>query len=100
LAVPAEATLCHGALGVAHICNRLYHATARATYKAAACFYYETGVSMLTRSEPEVLPARREGSLSTRFLQGAVGVALGLLSAIDPIEPQWDRRLLLSGRRL
>jgi lantibiotic biosynthesis protein len=100
LVVPTEATLCHGALGVAHICNRLYHTTARATYKAAAHFYYESGLSMLTRSEPEVSRRPHEGSLSTRFLQGAVGVALGLLSAIEPIEPQWDRRLLLSGRRL
>jgi lantibiotic biosynthesis protein len=99
LAVPTEATLCHGALGVAHICNRLYQATARVTYKAAAHFYYESALSMLTRSEPDVSRGRHEGSLSTRFLQGAIGVALGLLSAIEPIEPQWDRRLLLSGRR-
>jgi len=99
LAMPTEATLCHGALGVAHICNRLYQATAKATYKAAAHFYYESALSMLTRTEPEVSRGRHEGSLSTRFLQGAIGVALGLLSAIEPIEPQWDRRLLLSGRR-
>ena len=99
LPVPAEATLCHGALGVAHVCNRLYQASASATYKAAARFYYESGLSMLTRSEPEVVRGRHEGTLSTRFLQGAVGVALGLLAASEPVEPQWDRRLLLSGRR-
>jgi len=35
---------------------------------------------------------------SPAFLDGAVGVALALLAALTPIEPQWDRLLLISGR--
>ena len=34
----------------------------------------------------------------TAFLDGAIGLALSLLAAISPVEPQWDRLLLLSGR--
>jgi hypothetical protein len=32
------------------------------------------------------------------FLSGSVGIALALLSAVHPIDPGWDRLLLLSGR--
>jgi hypothetical protein len=32
------------------------------------------------------------------FLDGAVGVALAFLAAVTPVEPNWDRMLLLSGR--
>jgi hypothetical protein len=35
---------------------------------------------------------------SPAFLDGAIGVALALLSAVAPIEPAWDRMLLLSSR--
>jgi hypothetical protein len=34
---------------------------------------------------------------SRAFLDGAIGVALALLAALTPIEPQWDRLLQLSG---
>jgi hypothetical protein len=32
------------------------------------------------------------------FLDGASGIALALLSAVTPVEPGWDRMLLLSGK--
>jgi len=32
------------------------------------------------------------------ILEGAAGIALALLAATTPIEPEWDRMLLLSGR--
>ena len=34
---------------------------------------------------------------SPDFLDGAIGVALALLAALAPVEPLWDRLLLLSG---
>jgi hypothetical protein len=32
------------------------------------------------------------------FLEGSVGIALALLAAVSPKDPEWDRLLLLSGR--
>ena len=31
------------------------------------------------------------------ILEGAAGIALALLAATTPVEPEWDRMLLLSG---
>jgi len=30
------------------------------------------------------------------FIQGAAGIGLALLAAVTPVEPEWDRALLLS----
>jgi hypothetical protein len=32
----------------------------------------------------------------TGFLTGAAGIGLALLAALTPVEPEWDRVLLLS----
>ncbi|MFZ0322201.1 MAG: lanthionine synthetase C family protein [Candidatus Sulfotelmatobacter sp.] len=102
-----DAPLCHGAAGVAHIFNRLYHDQNDPRCLHAAVAWFERalamrrpdsgvgGFSSLTRpvpSEPIVWEA------SPAFLDGAIGVALALLAATSAVEPGWDRMLLLSGR--
>jgi lantibiotic modifying enzyme len=97
-----DAGICHGAAGLAHICNRLYQASGNARYRDAARAWLERtlayqrlgagigGFSMYKHQSAESplwqpLPD---------FLDGAVGVGLVLLAAVTPIEPEWDRLLL------
>lgn len=103
-----DAILCHGAAGVAHIFNRIYQAEGDCRCLNAALLWYERALEMrrpgtgvggfltLTRPNPS-------GSIvweaSPSFLDGAIGVALAFLAALTPVEPGWDRMLLLSGRR-
>jgi hypothetical protein len=102
-----DAPLCHGAAGVAHIFARIYQMDGDPRCLDAALKWYERtlamrqpsggvgGYSSLTRPDPEG-PIVWEPSPA--FLDGAIGVALALLSAVAPIEPAWDRMLLLSSR--
>ena len=98
-----DASLCHGALGNAHIYNRAYHAYHDDVYRLAALKWTQKSLS-LRKSGVGIAGhyAWRENSfphecLDTSFLTGAVGVGLALLAAIAPIEPNWDRMMLLSG---
>lgn len=102
-----DAPLCHGAAGVAHIFNRIYQTEGDPRCLDAALRWYQrtmsfrkngTGVggfSSLTRPDP-LGPHVWEAS--SAFLDGAAGVGLALLAAVTPIEPEWDRMLLLSGK--
>jgi hypothetical protein len=102
-----DAPLCHGAAGVAHIFNRIYQTEGDIRCREAALAWFDRTLTM------RVTGAGNGGFLSASgtdgnglllwepspaFLDGAIGIALALLSALAPIEPQWDRMLLLSGR--
>ncbi len=103
----ADAPLCHGAAGVAHIFNRIYQTEGdRRCLDAALLWYQRTmafrqagsgvgGFSSRTRPDPLGPPV---WEASPAFLDGAVGVALAFLAALTPVEPSWDRMLLVSGR--
>jgi len=103
----ADAPLCHGSAGVAHVFNRIYQAEGdRRCLEAAQLWYEQTlamrkpgtgvgGFSSATRPDPTG-PTVWEASPA--FLDGAIGVALAFLAAVTPIEPAWDRMLLLSGK--
>lgn len=102
-----DAPLCHGAAGVAHIFNRIYQTEGDSRCLNAALLWYERtmafrrtgtgigGFSSLTRRD-------RSGpytwEASPAFLDGSIGVALAFLAAVTPVEPAWDRLLLLSGK--
>jgi len=104
-----DAPLCHGAAGVAHIFNRIYQSEGDPRCRDAAVFWLEralamrkpeTGVggfSALTRPDPEG-PVIWEANPA--FLDGSIGIALALLAALSPVEPNWDRQLLLSEKHL
>ena len=83
--VLSESGLCHGALGIAHIYNRIYQHTRQQAYATLAAHYYHAGLSILSQKQ-----------MRMNFLKGSLGAALTLLSACKNIEPAWDRRLLLS----
>jgi lantibiotic biosynthesis protein len=98
-----DAGLCHGAFGNAHIYSRVFQSDPNPLYREAANFWFERGLKMRRTDIGiggfpawETMP-NSGFTADPGFLSGAVGVALALLSGTNPIEPQWDRLLLLSG---
>jgi lantibiotic biosynthesis protein len=100
-----DAPLCHGAAGVAHIFNRIYQSEGVERCREAAVAWYRRalvmrqsgsgvgGFASLTVPDPSQ-PVVWEANPG--FVDGAMGVALALLAAITPIDPCWDRSMLLS----
>jgi lantibiotic modifying enzyme len=91
--------LCHGSAGIAHIYHRLFRLSQKEEYRVAAVRYYERVFRQIAerngRDSQDYRGVRSNDN--ALFLDGNVGIALALLSAIAPVEPQWDRRLMLSG---
>jgi len=98
-----DVSLCHGAAGLGHIFNRMYQATGEKQLKDSATFWFDRTLEM---RRPEggiggfvalgVVTDERRWVADPGFLTGAAGVGLALLAAITPIEPSWDRILLVS----
>lgn len=94
--------LCHGAAGLAHLCNRFYQVTGDAVHAAAATTWFERtlamrrleGVAGFAAWRGVTCDGREQWSASYQLLDGAIGTALALLGAVAPTEPNWDRRLL------
>lgn len=99
-----DAGLCHGSAGVGHLFNRLYQATGDEVLAEAARYWYVRALSLRD-------PGRGLGGFSTwsyertsdgewledpRFLTGVAGTGLALLAAATPVEPSWDRAMLMS----
>lgn len=99
-----DTPLCHGACGVAHVCNRVYHTTGHDRYRIAANKWYTRALQMRVPGEGIAgFPAWRLDKTphlhpDPSFLAGAIGVVLALSAATCPVEPNWDRLLLISGR--
>jgi hypothetical protein len=103
----ADAPICHGAAGAAHIFNRIYQAEGDPRCLDAALVWLERTLNMrlsgqgvggflsLTRPDPT---GPEIWEPSPAFLDGAMGIALTFLAALTPVEPEWDRLLLVSGR--
>ncbi|HKW00064.1 MAG TPA: lanthionine synthetase C family protein [Vicinamibacterales bacterium] len=96
-----DSALCHGALGVAHIFNRVYQSTHDLRFRQAANAWYERSIALRrpgvgidgffqyrTDSDP---PYHSD----TTFLNGTVGIGLALLAGASDFEPGWDRLLLV-----
>lgn len=102
-----DATLCHGAAGVAHIFNRIYQCNGERRFRDASIEWFEqvlamrrdgTGVGGFSTVIDHDPSGRTVDEESAALLDGAGGVALALLAATSDIEPNWDRMLLLSGK--
>jgi len=101
-----DAPLCHGAVGVAHIFNRIYQAEGNPRCRAASLVWFERALSMrrpgfgLAGFSTWRIAHGQDALWESNpaFIDGAIGVALALLAALTPIDPGWDRMLLLSGR--
>jgi lantibiotic biosynthesis protein len=101
-----DAGICHGTAGISHLFNRLYQATGDPALREAALFWLERtlelrkpgqGVGGYAMYVPDA-----QGTMGWHgdpgFLTGTAGVALALLAAATPVEPEWDRVLLSSVR--
>jgi lantibiotic modifying enzyme len=101
-----DLALCHGTAGLFHLFQRLYQVTGDPALLAAARRWLE-------RTLARRRPGEGVGGYRCRgrqpnghfgwiadpgFLGGAAGIGLALLAAATPVEPAWDRLLLLSGR--
>jgi hypothetical protein len=103
-----DAGLCHGTVGLAHIYNRLWQDTGEALFADAARLWYRNtlelrrpgkGIAGFQAYYRDLVPGQPAGWIDdSSFLTGAAGIALALLSAISPVEPAWDRLLLVSLR--
>jgi lantibiotic modifying enzyme len=93
-----DACLCHGASGIAHLFNRLFHATGALELKMAAIHWFERtldlGMSGDSLGHYLFLGSDEAGGTGWRedpgFLTGSAGVGLALLAAATPVEPKWD----------
>jgi hypothetical protein len=96
-----DAGLCHGAVGVGHLFNRLYQATGDAEFATVARSWLRKGLALRVpkrgvagfaawwshdEGHPKWIP-------EAGFLMGAAGIGLGLLAAVGTREPLWDRLL-------
>jgi len=100
--------LCHGAAGAGHLFNRLFQATGERCFSAAARFWFKRLLEMRRPNQGiagffALIPAPRNPNekqliAAPGVLEGAAGIALALLAATTPIEPKWDRMLMLSGQ--
>lgn len=101
--------ICHGAVGNAHLFNRMYQASGDPALGQAARFWYERTLAMRRPGElyagfPSWGPNRMDDLRTMKwtadpgFLTGAAGVGMALLAATTPIEPMWDRLLLVTAR--
>lgn len=96
----ADAGICHGTAGIAHIYNRLYRETGIDAFKEAARFWFGETMKMAVFDDGyggfKAFSRRNIWRNSPGILEGAAGIGLVLISAISAIEPYWDRCLLLS----
>ena len=102
-----DAGLCHGAAGLGHLFNRMYHTTGEERFADAARFWFERTLAYKQTGqgiggfrtwgvigEPDELGWRDDAG----FLEGTAGVGLALLGALSNVEPAWDRVLAISVR--
>jgi lantibiotic biosynthesis protein len=99
-----DASLCHGASGLAHLFNRAYQASGDARLREAAVYWLHRALDMRDPKAP--LGGYRswfaaDGVNKTwvedpSLLTGAMGVALVLMAAADPRPPGWDHLILVA----
>jgi len=93
-----DASVCHGAAGVAHLFNRLFQGSGDAQLREAAHSWFERTLQMRLPGRGIAGYAACEDGWVARpgVLTGAAGVALALAAATAAAEPSWDRMLLVS----
>lgn len=100
-----DAGLCHGAFGLAHLYNRIHQAGGGDLFADAARLWYRLGLEMRTAEGgiagfsawlPSGPDRESEWQADAGFLTGAAGIGLALLAAVTPVEPEWDRLLMVA----
>jgi lantibiotic modifying enzyme len=100
-----DASLCHGAAGVAHIFNRIHQTTGDPACADAARRWFARALELrrpegiagfASWASPDGGSGPRVWNPDPGLLTGATGVALALAAAISSVEPTWDRVLAVS----
>lgn len=97
-----DAGLCHGASGIGHIYNRMYHYTGHDAFKESALYWLEQTLKMAVYDDGyagyKAWHTEKYGGwvAEAGLLEGVAGIGLMLISMISDIEPGWDRTLFLS----
>jgi lantibiotic modifying enzyme len=100
-----DAGLCHGSAGLAHIYTRFYHHFRDPVFAEGARHWFRHALSFRRENQGCAgylawRKTRRDQPMGwdadPGFLTGAAGIGLALISAVFPIEPHWDRVLLMS----
>ena len=95
-----DAGMCHGAAGLGHLYNRYFQASRDPVFRDAARAWFQRALAM---RRPDGLGGFAAWSLggegsawapAADLVEGASGVALALLAAVHPSEPNWDRLFL------
>jgi lantibiotic modifying enzyme len=89
-----ECSLCHGAIGLAHLHARLAQRLAEPQLRSVAHRWYRRALDEWTSDE--TLSGFRDDDGSSNLLTGATGIGLALLSSMSDIPPDWDRLLAYS----
>lgn len=101
------ASLCHGAMGLAHLWNRMWQRTRSKDLRASIAYW--TAAALDLRTHPDGLAGysvwlpesdQEEGGdvQGPGHLAGVAGIALALVAAATDHPPAWDRYMLLSER--
>jgi lantibiotic modifying enzyme len=101
-----DAGLCHGAAGLGQLFNRLFQATGEPGLAEAARFWFDRTLAL--RQPGQGIGGYRAWAPGDNgawtwvsdpgLLTGAAGIALALLAAATPLEPSWDRMMLVAIR--
>jgi lantibiotic biosynthesis protein len=89
----ADAGLCHGSAGLAHLFGLMHQLTAEPALAHAARFWAERTLDLCSA---EVPGAARSACNGPGLLEGSAGVALAMEAACTVAEPIWDQMLLIS----
>jgi hypothetical protein len=98
-----DAGLAAGAAGLAHLLNRLYQATGEPRLIERSRFWFERalqmrrpgqGIAGYAAWQPDENDVDRWMDVPG-ILFGSAGIALALLSAAIPLEPSWDRMMVV-----
>ncbi|MES2006390.1 MAG: lanthionine synthetase C family protein [Bacteroidota bacterium] len=96
----ADAHLCHGTGGTAHMLNRYYHYTGIEDFKTAAITCYDLTLQKAILDKDTIGWLADKGDFGNvvfdGLLEGNTGIGLALLASIGNTEPGWDEALLLS----
>lgn len=103
----ADAGLCHGAAGNAHLYNRVWQATGDPEFQAAALRWFERALAMRRPNrgiggfQAFVLSMADDAARDPwvdhpGLLEGATGVGLALLAGLGGPVPDWDRFLMVA----
>jgi lantibiotic modifying enzyme len=94
-----DACLCHGSTGVAHVFNNLWLKTDNEQFRETAAFWFNASLQYSTHADGAVgYKAQKTTGLKSELslLDGIAGIGLTFISAIAPIQPRWDKFLMLS----